>query len=1199
MAKLNITWAQFAICNDNPTKAFEDMCRRLFRAEFLKKTKRPHSNHNNPGVEVLPVLEPEREDGLPRKRISFQSKFVSRPVEAYREFQKSAKVTIKKYKNQLDLVYLFCNQTLTTTSSGYKAIEKIHDEAEIETYPISGDELLDMVSDYTDIAEYFFQNRIVADTTGLQPTLVNGTQVYFVPIDKINQSEDAKEENENLIQELIGEKLDICRCHAIALEMNALEIEVNRLISSGVSDDSLYYYQFLLVLRDGRDTEKAINQCKGQLKKEAEWLLCLYNNPSNFSVEEFKEQSTIAQVFAVDRLFSSGHWDVVRNLYEIMESEIDSSISNQFMLFYGLSLLNLQEDKKAQEILHDLYENTREERVLFYDVCANIRIENRLYQSGMKGRHDVLANLLVQLDTMKDLGQDKYHELFVAGLKMESYYHLALAEKTFLDKAIALFGLLSDVVRNNIIIQYYYALCLEMNGERDRAIGIYEHIDWKTNFAIAERYMICLILNKMPEKAIEVYRSFEESSIRMEALYILALERSNSNNYSDELRRAVEKYKDKPESLFQIVYFTDSESSSRDITIPVLREVISKKVIYRIKFQQQMEIITFLAHCREIELLETALGAVRDISVMNSFVVGQIYLALYDIAYNDYSRKEKNFEIPRKLEVVEKIADGFLNSNVFRKLFLQIKVLCAGAKNTPYSFLKYSKELFDITHDAEMARNIVAVLFEQNEKNATKYEPYINILKQSDNPDHAFVVANAMLLLEKEETAELYAYKSLYLLNGKDDYHIYRGYISFWTNYFHRFHTNVSIQSVKSGMVVTLQEHLCTDPYIFEICLDNDLDFYDEMNRSMEIEHITTADPEYIKLRGCGVGNVLFLRNRKYRIIQIQHRSQFALGFILRKIQENPEMFRGVAWMITVENVDDMINQVKGITDHFVQTDSLLDSYHFINNEAGLPIDVMAAGDYSHYIAAFKYLLYQKDEALYTGQPVYKNEEGQKYVIGLSTLVLLAIMGRMDVLDAIKNHIVIPESYLSFFHEEYSRAAGIDQLSKLTLYYFEGQYLVDETDKTVSEIWEEILRFCRTCKTQQITDQERIDYNIVQGLSGERFITGFRLNVIQLDALLLSKREKATYLCDDLFFHKIAEFHGIRNLNIASLIQHYTNLDYRMSFVKQLSKTNYIYTPLQGRTSEEFLAIMSNLFDGEKKKLYYGDLIKQVLNRSK
>jgi len=61
----------------------------------------------------------------------------------------------------------------------------------------------------------------------------------------------------------------------------------------------------------------------------------------------------------------------------------------------------------------------------------------------------------------------------------------------------------------------------------------------------------------------------------------------------------------------------------------------------------------------------------------------------------------------------------------------------------------------------------------------------------------------------------------------------------------------------------------------------------------------------------------------------------------------------------------------------------------------------------------------------------------------------------------------------------------------------------------------------------------------------------------------------------------------------------YTNLDYRMSFVKQLSKTNYIYTPLQGRTSEEFLAIMSNLFDGEKKKLYYGDLIKQVLNRSK
>lgn len=79
MAKLNITWPQFAMCNENPTKSFEDMCRRLFTAEFLKGKYRPHADHNNAGIEVLPILEPEREDGQDQKRISFQCKYVERP----------------------------------------------------------------------------------------------------------------------------------------------------------------------------------------------------------------------------------------------------------------------------------------------------------------------------------------------------------------------------------------------------------------------------------------------------------------------------------------------------------------------------------------------------------------------------------------------------------------------------------------------------------------------------------------------------------------------------------------------------------------------------------------------------------------------------------------------------------------------------------------------------------------------------------------------------------------------------------------------------------------------------------------------------------------------------------------------------------------------------------------------------------------
>lgn len=61
--------------------------------------------------------------------------------------------------------------------------------------------------------------------------------------------------------------------------------------------------------------------------------------------------------------------------------------------------------------------------------------------------------------------------------------------------------------------------------------------------------------------------------------------------------------------------------------------------------------------------------------------------------------------------------------------------------------LKYAKELFDITHEEGMARNIIAMLFERNETDINAYAPYINVLSNSVNPDYCMAVASAMLRL--------------------------------------------------------------------------------------------------------------------------------------------------------------------------------------------------------------------------------------------------------------------------------------------------------------------------------------------------------------------------------------------------------------------------------------------------------------------
>ena len=154
----NLTWPQFAMCNDDVTGAFEDMSRRLFSLEFLEKGTVPHSNHNNPGVEVLPILEQPRTDRLKRRKISFQAKYFENRI-SYSQIKDSMNQAIKHYGDELDLIYLFCNKTITTSAQGYRDIVTLLKKSGIEIYPISNTEVFDLIAKHKEIANYFFLPR--------------------------------------------------------------------------------------------------------------------------------------------------------------------------------------------------------------------------------------------------------------------------------------------------------------------------------------------------------------------------------------------------------------------------------------------------------------------------------------------------------------------------------------------------------------------------------------------------------------------------------------------------------------------------------------------------------------------------------------------------------------------------------------------------------------------------------------------------------------------------------------------------------------------------------------------------------------------------------------------------------------------------------------------------------------------------------
>ena len=433
----NVKWAQFSVCNDNERSAFEDMTRRLFYYEFLKENKVPHANHANPGVEVLPILEPPRLDGSRRRYISFQAKYFEQTSVDYSQIQKSAKQAVKHYKGKLDLIYLFSNRTLTTTSRGYKETDKLLSDAGIELYPISNEEVLDLVVKYREIANYFFLPRRVANSFP-DDVPFSGLAVINVAGRGTDSAGSLQHRtiDEQLLKEFVTGKIQTCKTHILALELDDLKAELDRVLYYNINGidgaEMLFYYELLSRLHAGVDIEEVREKLSSKYYEEVEWVVQFYQSPTVISAEEFKKHMPETQIFILDKLFTSQHWQCVVDLYSAMNGIIIPDVSTQFELHYGLALFNLQKYDRASEVLHLLYDKTNESRIQLYSIFANIRKINSEYNGGGNGDKEGLITLLKQLDKFKELKQYHEQELLIAALKLESSYQLGLFDKSYL-----------------------------------------------------------------------------------------------------------------------------------------------------------------------------------------------------------------------------------------------------------------------------------------------------------------------------------------------------------------------------------------------------------------------------------------------------------------------------------------------------------------------------------------------------------------------------------------------------------------------------------------------------------------------------------------------------------------------------------------------------------------------------------------------
>lgn len=1196
----NLTWTQFAVCNDDATGAFEDMARRLFSLEFLGDGIVPHSDHNNPGVEVLPIQEVPHSDGVKPRKISFQAKYFEGKV-SYPKIKESMNQAIKYYGDELDLIYLFCNKTLTTTTKGYKDTKVLLEKAGIELYPISNKEVLDLVSKYKDIANYFFLPRRRPDDvqfnqihTGIIVNTKDDKDCTSCPIKTNDQIIDPR-----LLQSLVQEKIQACKEFILEMQLDKLRVELDKIFTyklTGIEGvETLLFYRCIAELHDGKEIDISADELTEQYKGELLWLEQYYKNPVPVGAYTYASHCVESQIIVLDKMFASQLWDAVATLCKEIMDDASLEIADIVKQYYGLALFNLQKYSMATDLFRGLYQKSRKENILLYSVFAEIKSINLVWHDGHYEYRDRLVELMGLLDSLKDNKQYKSNKKLVAMLYLETAYNLGVNEKKYLENVVDRYQGFSEEVKKDSVVKYLYALCLELNGSIEVAESIYAELDWAEDANIACRYLICKLSRNEYAEAVELYGKINQSVInaKSKSLYLTALFYEDKHRFEETLKEFLVYVQNDFEEVIDIAFGIHEKRYLQEYIVPLIRKYLDIE-LENLALMQKMELLSILSQAEEIELILTVIKSITEISTLNRFIIKEIYSATFAVSNREFVNHDKALVKSNKLEAAEKIADIFLESAVSRREFLQIKYLCAGAKEKRFSMLKYAKELFEITNEEGLARNIIAMLFERNETDFSVYAPYIGVLSNSQKPDYCMAVASAMLRLGKSEEADLYAYKALYYLNNTEDYEIYKSYIGYYNQNLNRYHEEGKLKRVKGNSVVILEENSPEDgkkPQIITLCLDSESEFSDLSNTSLGIRHIPAGSSLYLKIQGSGMNQILKVDDVNYRIIDIYSRNDYAAKFIFEKINAHPEKFEGAVLVLAAEKPEELVEKIKSITDRTKQTEALLDFYHFKENETGLPIDSFIEGDYDRYIDALTMLLHSKDQAFYAGFPIYEDEENQKYIPTLSTLVLLSSMNILDVLSEIKNRLLLPMSYMDFFAERYRKAKEMCYVSPGKLVNINNQLTLIENDFTYVEIWERIIDFCGECTKIEISDEERIGFSIGDYINGEQFVAIARLHLIHLDSFILAQKKQATLLCDDLFFRKLATYGKIRNINFVSLLRHYVDKDFVVPIVMELSKTNYLYIPLIARTDEEAIELKKNILDGKLKKKFYSSML--------
>ena len=128
---------------------------------------------------------------------------------------------------------------------------------------------------------------------------------------------------------------------------------------------------------------------------------------------------------------------------------------------------------------------------------------------------------------------------------------------------------------------------------------------------------------------------------------------------------------------------------------------------------------------------------------------------------------------------------------------------------------------------------------------------------------------------------------------------------------------------------------------------------------------------------------------------------------------------------------------------------------------------------------------------------------------------------------------------------------------------------------------------CEGIESVEVTDRERVAFKLLGNYDAEALFMKTKCDMCQMDALIIAQRENAVVVLDDFFFRMVSEASGIHVTNFTFML-YQIEREKAAEIAMNMSKTNYIATPLIYLDVESGKKFWNNLLKGKIKKQIYG-----------